>query len=439
MSSELRAALPLVVICAVAGAIGCGHKAAPYPPPAKNPARTADLTVQQRGQTAILSFTYPQTTVAGELLETLESIEIWRVRSPVAPPLELEEDPLLEEDGDAIEPPDEDAAAADEPDADELDELNDDEFDEMASEDELDGKAEEEGESDEEGEDGEESGSDEEELPEISLEEQTAVSALEFNATAELIETLTAEAIEAAVSGDRLVVSVDLGAAAHEEWSHTFAIRSLASEQLASTYSNLVTLVQRQPPPGPTDFAVEGQSDGVRLSWSLVESEEYPAEKFMVYRRSSDSRLYGEPVARLGSEIFEYLDRSAVFGERYIYGVTSVGQENPLIESFFGGEREIDHADRFAPEPPTNLIALAEAGRVRLLWDASADDDVVGYIIFRRQADDEFRRLNQEPVTGVEYNDRTVSDGAAYDYRISAVDDVGNQGEQSEGVVARVP
>jgi hypothetical protein len=76
---------------------------------------------------------------------------------------------------------------------------------------------------------------------------------------------------------------------------------------------------------------------------------------------------------------------------------------------------------------------------VRLLWNASVEDDVVGYVVFRRQAGAEFRRLTDQPILDVEYSDRTVETGTTYDYRIAAVDRAGNQSEPGSSVVARVP
>lgn len=411
-SSLARLTLPIVIIAAGAGPIGCGHKAPPTPPPLKNPAPAYDLVVQQRGLSAILTFTFPQTTASGQALGALDSIEVWSVKKPVAPPAEpVEEDPAEEsEPEEPVEEPEEGAASED-------------------------AEAEEESAV---------------EVPTmepvlIRLEDETASDALEFNATAQLLSTLDAEAIERSVDGLKLIVPIDLGEASHEQWSYTFAVRSFASPKLPSAYSNLATLVQRQPPDEPTDFQATAEAGGIRLSWSSAAAEateasdREPITAFRVYRRPSESRIYSDPLVQLGSESLEFLDASATFGERYIYAVTAVGHDNPLVESFFGGEREIDYADRFAPQPPTNLIALAEAGRVRLLWDASPDDDVVGYAVFRSQSGSEFLRLNDDPVVTVEFSDRAVEAGATYEYRIAAIDRVGNQGDQSSGVIARVP
>lgn len=391
-----RVALALMVAAAGALVSACGHKAPPVPPPLRNPARTVDLAAQQRGQTAILSFSYPQTTSAGQLLETLERLEVWRTRKPLVDP---DAEPELE-------------AEADQPSEAEPEDPESSEDDDSTEEPDV---------------------------PEITLESLGAADALEFNATAQLIETLDTEAIEQAVNGENLVVRVDLGEPSHEEWAHTFGVKTYASEKLVSAFSNLVTMVERRPPPPPVDFQLTAEAEGIRLTWALDPSTGEPPTGLRIYRRPAQNRIYGEPVVRLPGETEEYLDRSAVFGERYIYAITTVGNENPVSESFFGGEREIDFVDRFAPKPPTHLIALAESGRVRLLWDASPDDDVAGYVIFRRIAGSDYRRLTDDPLLIVEYNDRTVVAGTAYDYQVAAVDDSGNQSEPSAGVVARVP
>lgn len=406
-------------------AAGCGHKAPPFPPPLANPARTEDLSVQQRGQAAVLSFTYPRTTVSGGVLGELTRVEVFRTKKALSG--FLGEDPSAEEakPEDSSDPTgdsqdDEAEAAAKEPEVGPDEELGED----PAGDSETDSET---------------SAEEEPDLPEEPLEILAAADPNEFLATAHLLETLNTASIEEATDGDKLTIRLDLADASHEEWAHTFAIKTYTSEKLVSAFSNLVTLAQRIPPPPPTDFQLIAEAAGVRLTWAAAPESEDPPTGIRVYRRPAQSRLYGEPLTRLPGDSTEYIDSTAAFGERYIYAVTALGNENPIVESFFGGEREIDYADRFAPAPPANLIALAESGRVRLLWDASIEDDVVGYVVFRRQAGADFRRLTEEPILNVEYSDRTVESGTTYDYRISAVDRVGNQGEPSSSVIARVP
>lgn len=424
MSSKPSTRRVGLLLLVAAGALGCGHKAPPFPPPLKNPARTVDLSVQQRGQAAVLSFTYPQTTVSGGLLEEVERVEVWRTKKAVFA--------LFGED---------EGAGEDSEEADSEAEVSETPSEAPALEDTTaapvgEGEGKEKGKEEEAEDDEADSDID---VPEQPLEILAAADPAEFIATAQLVDTLNAAAIEQATDGDKLTFRVEFSEAGHEEWAHTFAVKSYVSEKLVSAFSNLVTLVQRVPPPPPTDFQLTAESDGIRLTWAELPESEEQLEALRIYRRPAQSRLYGQPLSRLAGDATEYLDRSATFGERYIYAVTAVGHENPIVESFFGGEREIAYSDRFAPPPPTKLIALAEARRVRLLWAASTEDDVVGYVVFRRQPGAEFRRLTDEPILDVEYSDRTVETGTTYDYRVSAIDRVGNQGEPSASVIARVP
>ncbi len=56
------------------------------------------------------------------------------------------------------------------------------------------------------------------------------------------------------------------------------------------------------------------------------------------------------------------------FGQSYIYSVTAIASPDPLVESAVASEQEVRYQDRFAPPPPLELVALAEGGRVRLIW-----------------------------------------------------------------------
>jgi len=57
---------------------GCGIKSPPLPPVIRVADPTRDLTVFQKDQQAVLSWSYPSSTTAGESLHDLESVELWR-------------------------------------------------------------------------------------------------------------------------------------------------------------------------------------------------------------------------------------------------------------------------------------------------------------------------------------------------------------------------
>jgi hypothetical protein len=134
-----------------------------------------------------------------------------------------------------------------------------------------------------------------------------------------------------------------------------------------------------------------------------------------------------------------FLDSGAAFGATYKYVMTAVVNRDPLVESTFSEELEWEYLDDFPPAPPTELVILPEMGLARLLWDASDDDDVVGYVIHRRLLGGKYEPLNETPSPGSTYSDRTAASGRTYAYRVVAVDTQGNESDPSEEVEVRIP
>jgi len=161
---------------------------------------------------------------------------------------------------------------------------------------------------------------------------------------------------------------------------------------------------------------------------------------YNVYRRGAQERANAKPVHTAGAQEKSWLDNTAQFGQSYIYGVTALSQLQPPIESAIASEHEVRYADRFAPPAPTELVALAETGRVRLVWRPSEAEDVAGYIVYRRAFDGgKFERVTPKPVEAAEYVDTAVAGGRAYTYRVTAVDQAGNESAPGNEVRATAP
>ena len=70
-----------VIACTVASlvvTVSCGIKGPPLPPVIRVADPTRDLVVFQKDHQAILSWSYPSSTTAGESLHDLETVELWR-------------------------------------------------------------------------------------------------------------------------------------------------------------------------------------------------------------------------------------------------------------------------------------------------------------------------------------------------------------------------
>ncbi len=88
----------------------CGRQAPPLPPIIRVAERTSDLSAFQKGEEAVLRWSYPSMTTAGESLTEIEAIEVWRAALPLAqeppPPVSVEDRrmrrQLLEAQGEVV-------------------------------------------------------------------------------------------------------------------------------------------------------------------------------------------------------------------------------------------------------------------------------------------------------------------------------------------------
>ena len=404
----LRPALALAVALTLGlAAIGCGNKRPPKPPPRIVPMTTTDLVVVQRGGELQFAFSYPAVTISGLPLPGLEAVELWRMTRPMTPPPPEGEEAPEEEDAE-----EEEIVA---------EEISEEETPQPAT-------------------------------PflfrrpsvetELQAEERIQVDPRELLALGAIEQRIEGAELQAAISGDRVLLRLPLGelpapeVPENEREMELFAIISVSSRGLGSELSNLVKILPRTPPESPSQIATEPNANGINVVWRGDD----PEVGFRVYRRDAASRAYGVPIAEPAPEARSHLDRTTSFDTSYVYTVTSVALETPLVESALGAEREVQYEDRYPPKPPTGLIVLAEAGRARVLWEPSKADDMAGYLVYRRSADgSSFDRLTDEPSLELEYLDTAVTSGRGYSYYVSAVDLSGNESEAGETVDVEVP
>lgn len=424
MCSKGRAAVAL--LAAAVALTACGKKGDPLPPLLPVPAAAEDLTVQQRGVELILRFGYPRTTAAGMPLDAIERIEIYELVRPalerpvVAPEAPGEAEAREAEPGEpATAPFDPDAAGT---------VLDEDTPAEEVAAGEVDERPEAEvGESE----------------PEVTTAPAAGgprwlappVDAREFGGAAAPVLTLSGDRLAGAVRGDRIVVSlpVDLpGAEAGDDAPPTaryYAVRTVAEGDFESALSNRAGIVPRVPPPAPGELTADPRADGVEIGWQWDDGVDIAG--FDVYRRLATDRDFGEPLTLVGPRQRSYTDTGARYGQRYLYAVTAVAQRSPLIESAVAAAREVDYRDVFAPPVPASVVALADAGAVRLVWDESRAPDLAGYNVYRHRGEGEWQRITAEPVDRVELTDRDVAAGQTYAYRVTAVDELGNESDPS--------
>ncbi len=269
-----------------------------------------------------------------------------------------------------------------------------------------------------------------------------AIDARIFQAASTLKMTIGTKDLPEATFGSRILIPLPLptppASPSAAPQMLVYAVRTIGPlpGEETSEFSNQVAIVPGTPPSAPERLSVTARPDGVLVEWSGTDG----ATGYNVYRRGAVDRTLGQPIHTSGAEERSWVDNGAQMGQSYIYGVTAVAGQEPLVESGVASEQEVRFQDRFPPPPPLELVALAEGGRVRLVWRAAEAEDLAGYLIYRRGSQGDFERLTSQPLEqATEYMDTTVSPGETYSYRVTSVDKIGNESGPGAEVRASVP
>ncbi|HEX3127172.1 MAG TPA: hypothetical protein VH394_07560 [Thermoanaerobaculia bacterium] len=376
-----RPALCAAVLALVA-LQGCGKQGNPEPPFRTVPAKTGDLKVRQQDGRLLLDFTFPQTTAAGTALGGLSSIEVWESVQPAprtGKPAPI--DARVFESASALK-------------------LT------IGQQD----------------------------LPAVTFGSRVLIPIpVTLPEPAAPPPTPTPTPTPEATATPTTTPAVP--ANPPNAKAYFYAVRTVSATGEKSDFSNQVAIIPGTPPAAPERLSVTGRPDGVLVEWSGTAG----ATGYNVYRRSADERSLGQPIHTAAAGERSWVDTGARMGQSYIYGVTALAGQDPLIESSVASEQEIRFQDRFPPPPPLELVALAEGGRVRLIWRASEAEDLAGYHVYRRGAEGDFQRITTQPLQETEYIDTLASAGQTYSYRVTAVDQIGNESGPGAEVRASVP
>jgi fibronectin type 3 domain-containing protein len=105
--------------------------------------------------------------------------------------------------------------------------------------------------------------------------------------------------------------------------------------------------------------------------------------------------------------------------------------------------------DVFPPNAPSGLVASpgfagnpagAQRPAIDLSWEPGLEPRIAGYRVYRREGDNgPWLKLDAALVPVPAYQDATVEPGRRYSYRVTAVDETGNESTPSPEVVETAP
>jgi hypothetical protein len=165
----------------------------------------------------------------------------------------------------------------------------------------------------------------------------------------------------------------------------------------------------------------------VTIAWPGVTADP-PGAAVEVYDATTGRRLTDKPVAESS-----FADqRTMEWGVERCYAIGRLAELDRLpVESEPSAKTCVTLMDTFAPAAPTGLTAVAAEGSVNLIWNASAEKDLAGYLVLRGIGGEKQKAITANPIQETTFRD-VVPSGTRATYAIQAVDKAGNISAMSQ-------
>jgi len=379
--TEGRVRLAICLLLA-STSLACGKKGDPQPPLPRGPNAVKDLAVEQEGQEAVLTFSFPDRLLTGGPLTDLDSIEVYRVVNP---------SPDLTTPRRSGGPPSSTGASS------------------SSGLIPLPGAGE------------------RREATNVRLAEES------FYAGAERVATLRSPAIAEATRGASVVYRDPLESLfLQEDGPHpvAYAVVSVRRNGERSPLSNIVALTPDIAPQAPELSPPLLDEGRVCLEWTEPRQNVLfqPVEVggYRVYRRALSDEAYDRPLNASPIVQPSFVDTTAPYGVPVAYTVRAVLATNPKIEGLPAEEIFVLARDVYPPNAPAHVDVLSERTLVRVLWDPVEAADLAGYVVFRAEGTSPPVRMNDQPLTDPFFTDKSVKPGRRYRYTVRSIDRAGN-------------
>ncbi len=197
-----------------------------------------------------------------------------------------------------------------------------------------------------------------------------------------------------------------------------------------SSGSNERSATPAAPKTAPSAPSLSSSTAGnaqVKISWSAPTSDGGSAiTSYKIYRGTAEN---GETLLKDVGNVLTYTDTALANGQVYYYKVSAV---NSIGES--ARSNEMSATPLSVPGAPTLTKATAGNGLVSLAWSAPSSNGgsaVTIYAVYRGTAAGQETYL-EGVGSNLTYEDRTVTNGVTYYYKVTAVNGVGESARSNE-------
>ncbi len=241
----------------------------------------------------------------------------------------------------------------------------------------------------------------------------------------------------------------DVGVPPNKEYYYKItALDYSGNESPASAPAHGVFL-NYTPPLPPQNVKAEGGIKKVKISWSP--NEEKDLKGYYVFRAfrpdgkyEQISPLIPKDTTGAGTSSVTFIDEDKILSalSTYFYAVTAVN--NTGVSSPYSNVVAATVVDTVGPMQPLGFKGWWDEAGAHLLWDASMDNTVAGYAIYKAEGktrslklQEDYTLLTENPLRAgtKSFTDRDVERGVTYTYRLVAINRLGVIGEPSPPVV----
>jgi len=264
-----------------------------------------------------------------------------------------------------------------------------------------------------------------------------ATTETEFKSRADLSAVLSMDQLPLLSQGAHIIFNypviqdMSLGIGPVYLW---FAIEYVNRKGRSDGLSNIVGVEPHAVPSPPGEIRVEVHPDHIHLEWDQpivnMDGSAPPClSGYMLFRSFSNPPRFDQPLNLEPSSESYFNDPDPVFGKDIYYAIKVVGcPESGGVESALSVPFLLHPKDIFPPRIPVRLEAFGLPEGISLRWDANPEPDLAGYWLYRSEITDSMGvRLNSQPVQVNYYFDNTTEPNVTYFYRLSAVDQLGNE------------
>ncbi|KAM9859305.1 immunoglobulin-like and fibronectin type III domain-containing protein 1 [Aulostomus maculatus] len=198
----------------------------------------------------------------------------------------------------------------------------------------------------------------------------------------------------------------------------------------AEAASQLIVLDRPGPPEGPVE-TVETTSSVIEIKWNPPKDDGGSSVTNYIIERQQAGQSLWTKLGDVSADKTSFRDRNVTHGKKYNYRIYA---ENPegLSDTLETADSIMAGIMILAGPPGAPQVVSASKTSIKLTWTPPDDDrgvPIIGYQLEKRKKDtNQWISLNalNEPIEDVNYTVKEVTEGAEYEFRVSAINESGS-------------